>query len=189
MENPFVLDPKQPSTLYLGTNRLYKSINRGEFWSPISPSLTPETSIRAYGTITTISVSPIDPQNNLLRYRYGTTWVTLNGGKDWKIISEALPTRWITSISADPIIKSKVYITISGYRYNETLPHVFVSDNYGSNWKDISKGLPPVPVNDLIIDPENSGHIVVATDAGIWRSANDGRNWQLLRRWLAYNYF
>jgi photosystem II stability/assembly factor-like uncharacterized protein len=179
-KTPFVLDPKQPSTIYLGTNRLYKSINRGAFWSPISPSLTPETNLRAYGTITSISVSPIDPLVIFCGTDLGLAWVTLNGGQDWKIISDALPTRWITSITADPLVKSKVYITISGYRYNESLPHVFVSDNYGSSWKDISKGLPPVPVNDLIIDPENAGHIVVATDAGIWRSSNDGRNWQLL---------
>lgn len=179
-KTPFVLDPKQPSTLYLGTNRLYKSINRGEFWSPISPALTPETGLRAYGTITTISVSPIDPQIIYCGTDIGLAWVSLNGGTNWKIISEGLPMRWITSISADPNIKSKVYITLSGYRYNESIPHVFVSENNGSNWKDISRGLPPVPVNDLIIDPETSGHIVIATDIGVWRSENDGRSWQLL---------
>lgn len=179
-KTPFVLDPKQSSILYLGTNRLYKSANRGIFWTPISPSLAPETGLRAYGTITTISVSAIDPRIIYCGTDVGLVWVTLNGGIDWKIISDGLPTRWVTSVSADPGIKNKVYITLSGFRYNESLPHVFVSENNGQDWKEISKGLPPVPVNDLIVDPESMGHIVIASDAGIWKSANDGKNWQLL---------
>ena len=51
-----------PSILYFGANRLYKSADRAVSWSVISPDLTsrPAPSNLTYGTITTISVSSID---------------------------------------------------------------------------------------------------------------------------------
>ncbi len=177
---PVVFNPKDPTTLYLGTNRLYKSVNRAVSWTPISPSLSKDLGFRNFGTITAISVSPIDPQIIYCGTDMGEVWVTLNGGTNWQPINQGIPNRWITSIQADPLIKNKVYLTISGYRYNESQAHVFLSTNNGTNWKDISRGLPPIPCNKIIIDPSSSTHLVVATDAGIWRSWNDGQNWEIL---------
>lgn len=179
-KTPFVLHPRTPSILYLGSNRIYRSTNRGDSWTALSASLTPENNSRTYSTITTISVSPIDPQIMYCGTDVGWVWSSKNGGETWTRADAGLPTRWITSIATDPKNKNQVYVTLSGYRYNESMPHVFVSSDNGTNWKDISRGLPPIPVNDIIIDPDASGHLVVATDAGVWKSANDGRSWQLL---------
>lgn len=177
---PVVFHPADPSTLFLGTHRIYKSIDKALSWSPISPALTVETNSRTYGTITCISVSPVDPQIIYCGTDVGQVWVTPNGGGIWEQIQTGLPVRWITSISADPVIKDRVYITLSGYRYDEAIPHVFISENNGSNWTDISKGLPPIPCNKIVVDPAFPGHIIVATDGGVWRSYNNGKNWEIL---------
>jgi len=177
---PVVFHPGNSSTLFLGTHRLYRSTDKAVNWSPISPALTLETNSRTYGTITCISVSPVDPQIIYCGTDMGQVWVTLNGGGNWVPVHTGLPQRWITSVTADPLIKNRVYVTLSGYRYNESMPHVFVSENNGSNWSDISKGLPPIPCNKLVVDPAFSGHIIVATDGGIWRSYNNGKNWEIL---------
>lgn len=176
---PVVFNPKNPASLFLGTNRLYKSTDRAISWTPISPSLAGITGPRNYGTITTISVSPLDSQLIYCGTDIGQAWVTKNGGQNWEQISTGLPQRWITSVAADPNIKSKVYITLSGYRYDESMPHVFRSFDYGTGWTDISRGLPPVPCNQILADPALSGHLVVATDAGVWRSYNDGNQWEM----------
>ncbi len=177
---PFALNPRNPVILYLGTDKIYKSVNRAETWDPISLSLTEQTHIRAYGTITTISISPIDPNIIYCGTDVGNVWRTTDGGKFWNQIDQDLPDRYITSITADPISKDKVYCTISGFRFNEPMPHVYLSYNNGFGWKEISGGLPSVPVNKLIVDPTTSGHLVIATDAGVWRTRNEGLEWELL---------
>jgi len=177
---PVVFHPLNSSTLFLGTHRLYKSTDKAVNWQPISPALTSETNSKSYGTITCISLSPVDPQIIYCGTDVGLVWATRDGGNSWNPIQAGLPMRWITSISADPIIKNRVYITLSGYRYNESMPHVFVSENNGANWNDISKGLPPIPCNKLVVDPLFSGHLIAATDAGVWRTYNNGKNWEIL---------
>jgi hypothetical protein len=38
--------------------------------------------------------------------------------------------------------------------------------------------LPEAPVNEIVIDPEKSGYLYVATDFGVYYSTNLGVNWQ-----------
>ena len=74
----------------------------------------------------------------------------------------------------------RVYVTISGYRNIDYMPHVFFSDDGGTNWQDISGNLPEVPVNDIIIDPELAGTLYIANDLGVWYTENHGEYWELL---------
>ena len=66
------------------------------------------------------------------------------------------------------------YVAVSGYRYNDPLPHVFKTTDQGAFWESISSNLPDVPVNDIIIDPENEGWCYIATDIGVFVSFSDG---------------
>jgi photosystem II stability/assembly factor-like uncharacterized protein len=177
---PVVFHPKNSSILFYGADRLFKSENRAETWFPISPVLTPETGSRTFGTITTISVSALDPNIIYIGTDLGLVWLTKDGGLSWNQIQGNLPTRWITSIHADPFSKNKVYLTISGYRFNESMPHVYGSDDQGMNWRNLSRGLPPVPCNKILVDPLTPGHLIVGTDLGVWRSMTDGTTWQPL---------
>jgi hypothetical protein len=61
---PIELDPTNPSILYYGGQRVYKSINHAASWNAISPILTDEHANAniVYGTLTAISASPVDPK-------------------------------------------------------------------------------------------------------------------------------
>ncbi|MEO5581331.1 MAG: T9SS type A sorting domain-containing protein [Saprospiraceae bacterium] len=177
---PVIFHPKVASTLFLGTDRLYKSTDRAANWKPISPNLAAPTGLTSFGTITTISVSPIDSNIIYCGTDLGKVWKTIDGGTSWKSIDQGIPIRWITSIQASSFQKNKVYLTISGYRYSENLPHVYKSENAGTDWTQIAKGLPPVPCNKIVEDPSTAGHLLLATDAGVWRSFNDGLLWESL---------
>ena len=85
-----------------------------------------------------------------------------------------------TRVAADPIEENIVYVTLSGYRWDEYQPHVFVSNDYGNNWTDISSNLPESPVNDIIISPNDNSVIFVATDMGVYVTYNQGESWQVL---------
>ena len=179
---PYIIDPSNPATLYLGTHRLYKSTNRAVSWTPISLDLTngPPGGNQVYGTITTIAAAPSNPNVIYIGTDDGNVWVTLDGGSTWTKISTSLPVRWVTRVAVDPDDAMTAYVTLSGYRYDEYLPHVFRTTDAGINWLDISSNLPDAPVNDIIVDPDSAGVLYVGTDVGVFVSDSLGNNWNYL---------
>jgi len=103
--------------------------------------------------------------------------ISTNNGQSWQNISAGLPNRWVTKVAADPFDAQTIYATLSGFRWSEPLPHVFKSTNLGSSWTEISGNLPEFPVNDIALDPDIPGRIIVATDAGVYGTADGGQNW------------
>jgi hypothetical protein len=179
---PFVFDPNNPQILYYGANRLYKTTNRAVSWQPVSPDLTDGgvNSNVVYGTITAIAVAPSNSQFIYAGTDDGNVWRTENGGNSWTSISASLPVRWVTRVAVDPDDENTVFITLSGYRYDSYLPHVFRSTDGGGNWQDISGDLPEAPANDIIVDPSLDSTLYLATDFGMFISRNLGQNWSML---------
>jgi len=178
---PVVFDPSNTTTLYYGTYRLFRSTDQADSWTPISGDLTngeiPGNLI--FATLTTISVSPADEDVIYTGSDDGSIHITTNGGGSWTSIDADLPNRWVTKIEAHPTNPMTAYLTISGFRHNETLPHVFKTTNQGTTWKSIHSNLPDIPVNDIVVDPNNKGWLYIATDLGVFASFSDGENWIL----------
>ena len=177
---PYVFDPNNPSILYYGTNKLYKSTDRAETWSQVSPDLSngPYQGVNTFGTLTSISVSPFNSDQILVGTDDGNVWLTNDGGFNWILLSDSLPTRWVTSVAHDPSTENVFYVTFSGYRYGEDKGYVYTMQFPENEWTDISEGLPQVPVNDLIVIP-TFNEIVVATDVGVFLR-NGEEEWENL---------
>ncbi|MBK8231676.1 MAG: glycosyl hydrolase [Candidatus Eisenbacteria bacterium] len=180
---PVRFDPTNPSRLYYGTQRLYRSTN-GTSWTAISPDLTggpgSGSQGQVYGTITTIAVSPQDANLIWVGTDDGRVQLTTNGGTNWSDLSLALPDRWITAVRTDPTDRETAYVTISGFRWDSPLPHVFRTTNLGLQWTAIAGNLPEAPANDLIVDPLDPDRLFVATDVGVFESFDLGTAWQAL---------
>jgi photosystem II stability/assembly factor-like uncharacterized protein len=56
--------------------------------------------------------------------------------------------------------------------------HVYRSLNSGSNWSNRTGNLPDIPVNAIVIDPQNEQRLYAATDHGVYKSTNSGTQWQ-----------
>ncbi|MBU1700873.1 MAG: hypothetical protein KJ831_12070, partial [Candidatus Eisenbacteria bacterium] len=179
---PVVMDPSDPQTLYYGTYKIYKTTNGASYWSPISPDLSngPGSGNLTFGTITTIAVAPSDPAVIYAGLDDGNVWRTLNGGSEWLKVSGDLPVRWVTRVAVDPLDPLTAYVTLSGYRQDESLPHIFRTTDAGALWEDISGNLPEVPINAVVIDPEHSTWLYVATDAGVYFTGDLGATWAAL---------
>ena len=178
---PVVFDPTNTEILYYGANRLYKSENRAASWSPVSTDLTNGPGVNlTYGTISTISVSPVNPETIYVGTDDGNVWVSAVNGMGWELLSAELPERWVTRVAADPIEENTAYVTFSGYRYDEFIPHIFKTTDKGENWEDISGNLPEAPINDIIIDPENNSVLYIASDVGVFVTRDMGINWEVL---------
>lgn len=179
---PVVMNPLNPSSLYYGSHRLYKSTNRAVNWQLISDDLTmgPGGGNQKYGTITTISVSAADTNYIYVGSDDGLVYYSPDNGGNWQLISENLPQRWISRVVADPFQAQKAYVCLSGFRVNEYLPHIWMTEDAGLTWQEISTGLPDAPVNDLIVDPSDANRLIVATDVGVFYRDENIETWQVL---------
>ncbi len=180
---PFIFNPQNSNTLYLGTDKVYKSTDNGSFWDPISPDLTNGSGTASYpivyGTITTLAVAPSDTSVIWAGTDDGNIQLSTDEGASWNLVSGGLPYRWVTRIAVDPVSPLTAYATLSGYRYHDNMSHVYKTTNGGGNWTDIGAGLPDVPVNDIILD-STLNNLYIATDAGVFYTPADSLDWQLL---------
>ena len=183
---PVVMDFKEPTTLYYGTQRVYKSMNRAANWTAISPDLTNgnQSVNLTFGTITSIDVSIVAGEIIYAGTDDGNVWNTLDGGSSWTKLSDDLPNRWITDVATDPINQATAYAVFSGYRFGENIEHIYKTIDNGSSWTDISGNLPDIPLNALIINPANTEQLFVASDIGVFETMDGGTDWDLLSKEL-----
>jgi len=89
-------------------------------------------------------------------------------------------------VAGDPFDENTIYATVSGFRWDEPVPHVFKSTDLGQSWENISGNLPEIPVNDIVLDPDYPGCIFVGTDAGVYFTEDGGQNWSSINEGI-YN--
>lgn len=183
---PVFMNPNNPSSLYYGSHRLYKSLNKAVNWQAISEDLTngPGGGNQKYGTITTIAVSRVDTNIIYVGTDDANVWISQDNGTNWNLVSDDLPNRWISRVVADPVQPSVAYVCLSGFRENEYLPHVFKTEDYGTSWIDITEGLPEAPVNDLIVWNDVMKRLIVATDVGVFYKDDGFEGWYLFAEGL-----
>lgn len=177
---PYMLDPKIPGRLYLGSYKMHVLQSGSNTWTAISGDLTRGANGRL-GTITAISVAP-DGDNRVLYV--GTDdaklSVSTNNGGSWSDVTGTLPRRYITDVVADTSNPAVCYVTVSGYNLDETNAHIFRTTNYGQNWTSISGNMPDVPVNSLVIDYSRQNTLFVGCDAGVFYTTDLGTTWKVL---------
>ncbi|OQX92894.1 MAG: hypothetical protein B6D58_00710, partial [candidate division Zixibacteria bacterium 4484_95] len=94
--------------------------------------------------------------------------------------ANSLPNRWCTRVTADVFDVATAYVTFSGYKVDELLPHIFKTTDYGTNWQDISGNLVDIPVNDILPDPQNPQRLFIGTDFGMFYTEDGGSVWQVM---------
>jgi photosystem II stability/assembly factor-like uncharacterized protein len=194
---PIILDPTVPTTLYMGFQRVYRSIDSAVTWTPISPDLTNGPTLGATdagtrapaassppnpvnGTITVVRASPVDPGVVWAGTDDGNVWVTSNGGAIWTKRNPPGAAYWVTEIGPDPFEADKAYLTVTGFRAGDSMPYLRVTSDLGATWQTLSGGLPQVPLDDVIQDPAWHGRLYVASDVGVHLSDDAGASWSML---------
>ena len=179
---PFFPSTHQATTLYCAANRVFKSQNRGDKWSAISPDLTLGTNppnIR-YRAITALAESPRLPGLLYAGTDNGNLYVTRNDGQDWAAISAGLPRYDITRVTPSPHDRRKVFVTLTGMGSDDFRPYVFRSNDQGKTWKSISSSLPLEPIYVIREDPHVEDLLFIGTMKGVYVSSDGGAHWQSL---------
>lgn len=187
----FEIDPVETNIIYVGSDTgLYRSTDRGDHWQPRLNEIPTD------GEVTSISVSPKDHNQVWIGTSKGKVYLfDLEKGEIHDRTGRKFPNRWISSIKASPNYKNTVIVTFSGYDSNSkdrslggngNVGKVFISQNMGKSWNNISGNLTEkkgfdIPISALVIDPENEGRMWIGTDTGVYRTVNRGRTWESYR--------
>ena len=182
-ETPILLSSHNQDILYMGGNKLMRSMNQGDDWTAISPDLTAggKPGNVPYGTLTTISESPFQFGLIYTGSDDGVIQVTQDAGGSWDLVSASLPQHlWVSKVTASSHKKSRVYAALNGYRYDDFKPYVYVSDDFGKTWQNIASNLPLSSVNVIIEDPLKENILYLGSDDASYVSFNKGKNWEVL---------
>ena len=180
-QTPILLSPHNQDILYLGGNKLMRSMNQGDDWKAISQDLTKggKKGNVAYGTLTTISESPFAFGLIYTGSDDGLVHITKSAGASWQNISNSLPKDlWVSRVIASQHKKERVYVTLNGYRWDDFNAYVYVSEDYGNTWKSISSNLAMSPVNVIKEDLENENILYLGTDNAAYVTFNKGEQWE-----------
>ena len=181
-QTPILLSPHNQDILYMGANKLLRSMNQGEDFEVISDDLTTggKNGNVPYGTITTISESPFQFGLIYTGTDDGYINVTKNSGVAWTKISSTLPPNlWVSRVIASRHKKNRVYATLNGYRQDDFKPYVFMSEDFGNTWSSISSNLSnTAAVNVIKEDSFNEELLFIGTDNGTYASFNNGISWE-----------
>ena len=179
---PYIFDPNNAEIMYYGSDKVWKSTDQADSWEAITPEI-PKTTLQGnitFGTLTALAVSPINENYLFMGTDDGQVAFLDQSTNQLQDITDGLPQRWVTAIAADPRDANSLYITLSGFRFDEAGAHVFKSEDLGQTWKDISTSLPDIPVNDIIADPDQIGLLYIATDVGVFYTEDDGDTWEII---------
>jgi photosystem II stability/assembly factor-like uncharacterized protein len=179
---PFVISPHDPKTLYYGGNKLFKSTDKGANWEIISPDLSTDPGPERqgnipYGTLTTVSESPLQPGVIYAGTDDGNLQVTRDGGKTWTPIVRGLPSKWVSRVTASGHEAGTVYAALTGFREDDFRAYLFKSTDYGRTWTSIAGNLPDEPVNVVKEDPKKAGILYIGTDLGVYVTLDGGATW------------
>ncbi len=182
---PFILSPHNPDIVYHGMQYLFRSLDKGSTWERISPDLTYNDPEKLgdiqYQTIFSISESPIKYGLIYAGTDDGRIHITKNGGKNWDEITTGLvKNKWISRVVASENKMSRVYLTQNGKRDDDFTPYVWISEDYGNTWNNITANIPLGPVNVIREDPSDEKVLYVGTDTGVYTSTDRGKSWSVL---------
>ncbi|MGC2238389.1 MAG: VCBS repeat-containing protein [Pyrinomonadaceae bacterium] len=172
---PLVVGPGNPSTVYYGSNRLYRSIDRGTTMTQVSQGLT-----GANERVSAIGIAPQDDNVRLIGSTLGRVYLsTTAGATTMTDVTGAIPARYIGRIVVDPTNTNIAYVALNGFGIPNQ--HVFKTTNLLSGtptWTASGTGIPDTPTNVLAIDPSNPQIVFAGTDIGVFRTANGGTSWE-----------
>lgn len=193
--------------LYFANQRMFRTTDGGEHWTPISPDLTREdpgvpptldapTAAdvegmgKRRGVIYAIGPSPLAAGLIWAGTDDGRVWRTDDLGAHWREVTPAGLGAWskIGVIEASHFSTETAYIAVDRHRLDDQAPHFFRTDDGGASWTPILRGFPsgngPGSANVIREDPAQRWLLYAGTERGFYVSFDDGSHWQGLQAGL-----
>ncbi|MGB0358031.1 MAG: WD40/YVTN/BNR-like repeat-containing protein, partial [Flavobacteriaceae bacterium] len=203
-DSPILVSQHDPKRLYFGSQRVWRSENRGDSWSPISFDLSKNEerlslpimgrqqswdgawdvyAMSTYNTLTSLAESAQDEHILYAGSDDGLLHTTKDGGATWTSKTvDKLPgvpaTAFINDIKADLLDANVAYVALDNHKFGDYSPYLYKTTNGGKSWKSIANGIPEgTLVWRLVQDHVNPNLLFLGTEYGVYISLNQGEKW------------
>jgi photosystem II stability/assembly factor-like uncharacterized protein len=199
---PILVSPHAANRLYFGSQRLWRSDDRGSSWTAISGDLTNNRNryelelmgrvwsvdalydngaMSQYATTTSITESPVTEGVLYVGTDDGLIQVTEDGGQNWRAAA-SLPGvpefSFINDVEASQHDASTVFAVADAHKIGSFTPYLFESTDRGRSWRSIAGDLPAgTTVWAVQQDQENADLLFLGTEFGLYFTPNGGTNW------------
>ncbi len=178
-DTPVALSPHDPGVLYVGANRLFRSTDRGDTWTAISPDITRGSSIYRFAE------SPKQAGVIYAGSDDGSLQMTRDGGKAWIDIAKNLPGMFaggvVSGVAPSRYDAATVYVTVDGHYENNFEPYIWVSTDFGATFHSIVGNLKGTNVRTLTEDTRNPDVLYIGTESGVFLTLDRGKSWKRLK--------
>lgn len=201
---PINVSAHDPKRIYFASQRVWRSDDRGDSWTPISPDLTKNGnrmhlpvmgrtwSVEAgwdiyamseYHTIANFAESPVDENILWVGTDDGQIQVTTDGGKNWKKIDlsdvKGVPaTAYVNDIRADLFDANTVYVALDNHKYGDFKPYLIKTTNLGRKWTSLAEDIPEKHlVWRIVQDHVNKDLMFIGTEFGVFFTVDGGKKW------------
>ena len=202
---PLYMSPHNSNVLYFGGNVLFRTADRGNTWTVVSPDLTtnnPEeekssggpiaadnSNAESHCTIFAIAEDAADPKTLWVGTDDGNLQLTRDGGAHWTNVARniaGLPANsWVSSVHASHTVAGRAYVSFDRHQMGDFASYVYVTDDYGKSWRKISDGLSSW-VHVVFEDPRQPNLLYAGTQTGVFASFDRGLTWTDLRLGLPH---
>ena len=179
---PYFISEHNHNTLYHAGNYVFKSIDKGNNWEVISNKLTKSKNSQKFGSHSAGAIAESKLSKGLIYYGTdrGVFWYTKDDGRKWHENSENISNGYIRSIFPSQFEESRVYMAMTGINYDDLNNYLYVSENYGKNWKKIKGNLPNEPANVIIEDYKYENILYAGLYRGVYISLDRGKSWEII---------
>ena len=205
-DSPMIHSPLDPGVLIVAANRVFRSTDRGDSWTVISPDLTRnakraqivtmgvkgsdiaiarDDGISAWPAIVALAQSPKSADVFWAGTDDGVVRMTRDGGRTWSDVTARI-TGFPTDAFVSEVVPSRVdagtaYVTVDNHRNNDYAPYIWVTTDFGATFGRLDAGLRGEVVKTLTEDTRNADVLYIGTETGIFLTLDRGANWRRLK--------
>jgi len=201
---PMQFSPQDKQTLYMGTQFVMKTSDRGVTWKEISPDLTvkaeksgegkkgggeedefegdAEQAAARKGMITALSLSPVQEGEIWAGTGNGLVQMTRDAGASWQNVTPAgLPEKTqVLMIESSHHDANTAYMAVKVKKDDH--PYFYRTHDAGKSWQVIASGLPDSMFARVVReDPVRKGMLYAGTENAVYVSFDDGDHWNSLQ--------
>jgi photosystem II stability/assembly factor-like uncharacterized protein len=199
--SPSLVSVHDPSTVYVGGNRLFISRDRGVSWERTEDltraidrdnlelmgvkgadmTLSPNDGTSSFGEITTIAESPLDARILWVGTDDGNLQVSRDGGRSWTpvhgTVGGVADGTYVSRVVASRTAPGAAYAAFDAHRDGDFSPYVYRTSDFGESWRSLAATLPSGSANSLVEHPDNPSVLFLGTEHHLFASTDAGVTW------------
>ena len=158
------------------------SASRDLRWSNIGPTKANfirngvTLNVTDAGRVNAIVTAPANPNTIYVAFAGGGLWKSTDGGAFWQAKTETLGSLSIGTVAMDPNNPNTLYLGL-GDPFDGTGIGIVKMTDGGDTWNNPVFLGTSTSIRDIFVAPANSSIVLVATNAGLYRSTDAGKTY------------